>query len=213
MSTRHAPPPRRTARLQPQRRIIQLLTEGRRTEVEYFAEWAKEFRDRLTIEFDPVHGSPMTLVNRAVEKVDQRRRVMRRGKGEAEFDEIWCVFDQDEHPFVNEALALAAQHEIGVAFSNPCYELWFVLHAQEFRRHTDRHRMQGLSAQLGLTAGKGLVDGIWDQMRAQWKQADARSVVLDTMHRQNGSPPRSNPSTSVGRLVNRLHEAANSSAR
>jgi hypothetical protein len=183
-----------------------LLTEGRRTEVEYFAEWAKEFRDRLTIEFDPVHGSPMTLVERAVEKVDQRRRTMRRGKGDAEFDEIWCVFDRDEHPLVNEAIELAAQHEIGVAFSNPCFELWFVLHAQDLRRHTDRHEMQGLSAQLGLTAGKGLVDGIWDRLRTEWKQADERAVALDTMHLENGSPPRGNPSTTVGRLVRRLHD-------
>lgn len=206
MSNRHAPPPRRTARSQPQRRVIQLLTEGRRTEVEYFAEWAKEFRDRLTIEFDPFHGAPMSLVERAVEKMDQRRRTMRRGRGDAAFDEIWCVFDRDEHPFVNEALELAARHEIGVAFSNPCFELWFVLHAQDLRRHTDRHEMQSLSAQLGLTAGKGLVDGIWERLHTEWKQADERAIALDTMHHENGSLPRGNPSTTVGRLVSRLHE-------
>ena len=185
-----------------------MLTEGRRTEVEYFAEWAREFRNRLTIEFDPFHGSPMSLVERAVVKVDQRRRSMRRGRDDAAFDEIWCVFDCDEHPFVNEAIELAARHDIGVAFSNPCFELWFVLHAQDVRRHTDRHAVQGLSAQLGLTAGKGLVDGVWGRLHTKWRQADERATALDTMHHQNGSPPRDNPSTSVGRLVGQLHETA-----
>jgi hypothetical protein len=83
------------------------LTEGRRTEVEYFAKWASEIRDRVTVTFDPLHGAPMSLVERAVALADNRRRLMRRAKADLPFDEIWCVFDRDEHPFVDEAMAIA----------------------------------------------------------------------------------------------------------
>ncbi len=62
----------------------------------------------------------MSLVERAVALVEQRRNAIRRGRGDAPFDEIWCVFDRDEHPYVSDAIALAKHHQIGVAFTNPC---------------------------------------------------------------------------------------------
>ncbi len=108
MTNRHAPPPKRSTRSQPPRRIVRTLTEGRRTEVEYFAKRAAAFRDRVIVDFDSFHGSPMSLVERAVALAGQRQRTLRRGRAEAPFDEIWCVFDRDEHPYVDEAIALAA---------------------------------------------------------------------------------------------------------
>ena len=206
MTKRHAPPPRRSARSQPPRRVIRLLTEGRRTEVEYFAKWAAEFRGRITIDFDHFHGTPLSLVERAADLVEQRRRSLRRRQSDVAFDEIWCVFDRDEHPFVAEAIALAERNEIGVAFSNPCFELWFVLHAQDLRRHTERGIVQDLSASHGFTTGKALAVESWDRLRSTWEPAETRGEALDAMHNDNGSPPRSNPSTTVRRLVRQLHE-------
>jgi hypothetical protein len=207
VSNRHAPPPRRTSRTQPNRRIVHLLTEGRRTEVEYFAKWASEIRDRVTVTFDPLHGAPMSLVERAVTLADNRRRLMKRAKADLPFDEIWCVFDRDQHPFVDEAIELAKRNDIGVAFSNPCFELWFVLHAQYLRRHTERQAVQAMSAQLGFTTGKSLAPDAWQRLRLTWTEAEARSESLDEMHLANGSLPMSNPSASMRRLVQRLHVA------
>lgn len=50
-----------------------------------------------------------------------------------EFDDVWCVFDVDEFQDVTPAVALAERNAIGVAVSNPCFELWLLLH---FDRHT-----------------------------------------------------------------------------
>ena len=181
------------------------MTEGRRTEVEYLAKWAAQFRDRLTVDFDPFHGAPISLVERAVTLAEQRRRSIRRGHGDARFDEIWCVFDRDEHPYVSEAIALAGRHQIGVAFSNPCFELWLVLHARDLRRHTERHAVQAMSAELGFTVGKGLGPQAWPTLQSTWEAAEAHSITLDTMHEGNASPAGSNPSTSVAHLVRSLH--------
>lgn len=205
MSNRHAPPPRRISRRQPNRRIVHLLTEGRRTEVEYFAKWASDVRDRVTITFDHFHGAPMSLVERAVALAGDRRRLRRRANADPLFDEIWCVFDRDEHPYADEAIALAQRNEIGVAFSNPCFELWFVLHALDLRRHTERQTVQKMSAQLAFTSGKSLTPEAWDKLRLTTNDAETRSESLDEMHHANGSAPMSNPSTSVRHLVRSLH--------
>ena len=182
-----------------------MLTEGRRTEVEYLAKWAAEFRDRVTVDFDLFHGAPMSLVERAVVLVKQRQRAIRRDRGDAPFDEIWCIFDRDEHPYVNEALALAERHQIGVAFSNPCFELWLVLHANDLRRHTERHAVQAISADVGFTIGKGLHPDAWPRLRSTWEIAEQRGLALEVLHQGNESPPGSNPSTSVAQVVRSLH--------
>jgi hypothetical protein len=146
----------------------------------------------------------MSLVQQAVVLLDDRQRAMRRDRDSPAFDEIWCVFDRDEHPYVEDALALAAQHGINVAFSNPCFELWLLLHVTDLRRHTDRHLVQSMSERFQLTVGKGLHPDGWPALRASWEQAEARSEALDDMHKGNGSPAGSNPSTSVAGLVRSL---------
>jgi hypothetical protein len=160
----------------------------------------------VTVTFDPFHGAPMSLVERAVVLADKRKRMLRRTNADVPFDEIWCVFDRDEHPFVDEAIELATRNGIGVAFSNPCFELWFVLHARDLRRHTDRHKVQAMSAKLGFTTGKSLAPDAWPKLQLTWKEAQQRNSTLTLMHSANGSPLISNPATSVGHLVQRLHD-------
>lgn len=57
--------------------------------------------------------------------VDFARQYARHRDG---FDEIWCVFDVDEFPDVEEAVAKAKRLKIEIAVSNLCFELWLLLH-------------------------------------------------------------------------------------
>lgn len=45
-------------------------------------------------------------------------------------DVIWCVFDRDENTdeMLEKARRKAAQGNLNIAFSNPSFELWFLLH-------------------------------------------------------------------------------------
>lgn len=46
--------------------------------------------------------------------------------------EAWCVFDRDGHKTYQEAFQLAAHNpRIRICWSNPCIELWFLMHYQE----------------------------------------------------------------------------------
>ncbi len=43
--------------------------------------------------------------------------------------EVWCVFDRDRHPSYQEAFELASRNRrIRLCWSNPCIELWFLMH-------------------------------------------------------------------------------------
>jgi hypothetical protein len=55
-----------------------------------------------------------------------------------QFDSVWAVFDVDEHPNLAEACALASREGIEVGMSNPCFELWALLHFQDQRAHVER---------------------------------------------------------------------------
>jgi len=83
-------------------------------------------------------GVPLTIANTAKKRANARHS---RSSFEKQ-DEIWVVFDQDEHPKVKEAIQICVSADIKIAFSNPCFELWLILHYQNFDCGCDRHHVQ-----------------------------------------------------------------------
>lgn len=120
------------------RRGLLVFTEGEKTEDGYLLPWRRQYRDSVLITIDPFHGTPRSLVDRAVETKRAESRDERRGRGRAH-DEIWCVFDIDEHPNIPDAIQKAEAHGIQLAISNPCIELWFILHFEDHTAYLDRH--------------------------------------------------------------------------
>ena len=131
-------------------------------------------------------------------------RNRRAKRSDQEFDEIWCVFDVDQHPNISQAINDARQSGINVAVSNPCFELWLVLHRQEQTAYIDRHDIQQRSDEVGLTANKHILPAAEAVLVEAVDTAKQRALALDRRHAGNGSAPRSNPSTNAWRLVDRL---------
>lgn len=148
---------------------------------------------------DDRHGTPLTLVRHAVVERDRCLKDERRGRGTG-YDSYWCVLDVDEHPDLAEARRLAQQNGINLAVSNPCIELWFVLHAEDQRAHIDRHQIQRRSAELFGFDKRPDTDTL-TRFSARYPEAQARAGALDDMHRRNQSPEGSNPSTSIPPLI------------
>ena len=65
------------------------------------------------------HGGPLQLVQKAVEAKRTEASDAKKERGRAH-DQIWCVFDRDEHPNFAEAIAIAKGNGINLAISNPC---------------------------------------------------------------------------------------------
>ena len=144
--------------------------------------------------------TPTSLVRRAREYLRTRRP----RREDPDFDEIWCVFDTDQHPNLAQAINEAGQSGIGVAVSNPCFELRLVLHAQNQTAPIHRHAVQRSSEELGFSDGKRIPDTARNRLVEAYDSAKQRARALDERHAGNGSPPRENPSTDVWRLVDRL---------
>ena len=45
-----------------------------------------------------------------------------------DYNAIWCVFDKDEFPDFDDAIDFAKRNDIGTAFSNQAFEVWFINH-------------------------------------------------------------------------------------
>lgn len=181
-------------------------TEGTRTEPEYLAR-VLDLNDRpVVLQIDARHGVPATLVANAIATKQRNQTDARRGRDEL-IDEHWCIFDHDEHPELNESVAAALENGIGVVTSNPCFELWLVLHFVDHRRHVHRHVIQKLARQYlpGLARDpKGITFDQATTLSLSFATAKLRARALDAMHETNVSPARSNPSTDGWRLVELL---------
>lgn len=190
----------------PVRRIIRVHTEGTRTEPEYLAR-VLDLNDRpVVLQIDARHGVPATLVANAIATKQRNQTDARRGRDEL-IDEHWCIFDHDEHPELNESVAAALENGIGVVTSNPCFELWLVLHFVDHRRHVHRRVIQKLARQYlpGLARDpKGITFDQATTLSLSFATAKLRARALDAMHETNVSPARSNPSTDGWRLVELL---------
>lgn len=114
-----------------------------------------------------------------------------------EYDEAWCVFDVDEFTDINQAVAEADLHEVGIALSNPCFELWLLLHFTDHRSHAPSydHLVPHLNKH---TPGGYCKTGLdFRHYESDWREAVRRAKGLAP----EGKEPEVNPSTGMWRLA------------
>jgi RloB-like protein len=192
----------RQHRDRPTRRTILVFTEGQKTEPSYLAELWRAHRETVVVKVSDRHGTPATLVAQALVAQREGVRAAKKGRGDT-YDEIWCVFDIDEHPNVRAAIADAAQQGIGVAVSNPCIELWFLLHWEEQTAEIDRASAQRrASVHVGST--KALTPETVRNLMERFATAKHRAKALDERHRGNRTAEPGNPSSTMWRLVDAI---------
>jgi len=143
---RRAPPlDRRKTQRAPKRRFI-IFCEGANTEPAYFAALGERVREALiAIETVPVGGAPRTVAEQAIKRAKSLGVGKKSKKGRDSFesrDEVWAVFDRDAHPNYYDAIQICEANSVGAARSNPCFELWLILHLEDFNRPDDRRAVQ-----------------------------------------------------------------------
>jgi hypothetical protein len=198
---RAGPPGRRVTKAAVRRGLL-VFVEGARTEADYLIHWHRIHRTTVNVNIHPFRGAPRQLIDQAAEEKRQDERDARRGRGPA-YDEVWCVFDVDEHPYLNEVEQMARDNGISLAVSNPCLELWFVLHFEDQTAHLERDAAQRQAAGF-LGCGKVLTAEALTELESRHSAARTRAQALDAKHDGDGSPPRSNPSSGVWRLVDQI---------
>lgn len=194
-------PARRAATRSPRRRLL-LVCEGRVTEPEYFRgfeRWVRNSTVEVVIPDD--HGVPLTLVEHAHRcNREASQRAARERDSYLSYDEVWCVFDVDEHPRLNEAVQLAQARGIQVAISNPCFELWLLLHFRDSPGARHRHDLQGMLAGFLPKYDKHLD---FPRLEGGVPDATRRALRLEQDAAEEGEPGR-NPTTGVWRLTDSI---------
>jgi hypothetical protein len=194
---------RRRPLRQPHPRIL-IVCEGTRTEPRYFREMRHRERIPVDLEIDP-GGTPKTLVERAVASKKTAERQAKSGKDRNSlYDEVWCVFDVDEHPFLAEARQQATDNHLSLAISNPCFELWVLLHFEDQRAHIERGQVQH-QCREHLPRFEKEVPG--ETLAPLYVDAMRRARELDAWHESRGTAGE-NPSTGVYKLTERIKAIA-----
>ena len=166
---------RRRPRFQTRPRFL-IVCEGTVTEPYYFR--AVRHVERSLIELQIVPGStPKAIVERAVKLKKQADRDAKRSADDnLKYDETWCVLDVDDHLLIAEAQEQAKANGVEVAISNPCFELWALLHFQDQRAHIERGKVQRLCAKHMPGYEKELS---YDILRSKYSEALRRAEDLE----------------------------------
>jgi RloB-like protein len=190
---------RQRLRLPPRERIL-IVCEGRETEPRYFDAWRREARSPLVnIEIVPLGADPKRVVECAVERMADAARAARKDP-HAGYDEVWCVFDREQHERYDEALHQARANGIRLATSNPCFEFWVLLHFEDRRGHIEASEAKRAS-RSHIPEYEKVVP--FDKVRPLYDEACARARELDRWQRSQGCAGR-NPTTLVYLLTEKI---------
>ena len=137
--------PRSTKKI-PVRDEFLILTNGKRSEKNYFEALRSEFKTIYKIKVKFMNDDPEALVVHAIAEKNKTNRV-------------WCVFDKDQFPkeSIYQAVELANQYGVGVAFSNISFEVWLMDHFAkcENEKTVDRliHELDSVLQKNGCSKG------------------------------------------------------------
>jgi len=174
------------------RETFLIVCEGEQTEPNYFSSF------RVPREIVTVHGcgaNTVSLVRKALELHERDK-----------YDQVWCVFDRDSFPLrnFNQALELAKQTSIRVAYSNEAFELWYLLHFNYYDAAMSRADYCNMLSKLLESKYRKNRDDMYDLLRS--RQADAMRNAKRLLEQYNPSNPAlDNPSTTVHLLVEELN--------
>lgn len=196
-------------------KIIYILCEGQKTEPLYFDGFKKSLeqkirRKNVAIVIKGAGRNTLSLVEYAIKNPPPGY--------EQKLDEKWVVFDEDtkERGDFDNAIKKAEANNWQVAYSNECFELWYLLHFSYYNVDNGRDEyFRKLIAELRLcsppinltnwrTQGKS-ISGIYDILSSRQSTAINNAKKLLASHAKK-APSKQRPSSTVHLLVESLNK-------
>lgn len=124
-------PFRRQYGRRPKKYTYLIITEGECTEPQYLNEVSQKYRNRIYAQVRGEGKSPKSLLEKCLRLQD-----------EGIYDEKWIVFDRDNwtHDEIHQTIRRAQANDINVAISNQSFEIWFILHFENFTARWNRNQ-------------------------------------------------------------------------
>ena len=185
-----------------------IFCEGKLTEPLYLKAFAAldHVRSVATLDIRGLGFEPRRLV-------DEAREAMRAEGGQKTgASQYWCVFDveaPEPHDRLLDAVQMARDNGISVAISNPCFELWLVLHFADHESWIDNDACRTLRRHHDGAQGKSL-DGT--SYMPKRDAAMTRAKRLASIHASaNRALPADNPSSGLYLLLEAVKPTARAS--
>lgn len=190
------------------RTTFRVYAEGVSTEPEYIDALKRlpEFANAVSVEvsIEEAGATPMHLVESAC--ADKRRANL-------DIDFYWCMFDVEypqPHPYLDRARQMANDNGVHLAISNPCFEIWLILHHRQHGGHLTTDEAIQLRRRLDGSDGKHLDGSLYTRLT---DNAIRRAQALRKRHQLDGTEfPGDNPSSSVDKFVTHIRELIKSTS-
>ncbi|MDA0525420.1 RloB family protein [Methanococcoides alaskense] len=186
---------RRNRGQRPTRNKMVIICEGEKTEPLYFNNYRTRQNNLDVITIPSNRKDVVNIVGFAKKKLDELD--IESG------DSIWCVFDRDEN--TDQTISSAykeAGRSINMCFSNPSFELWFLLH---FSYNNSPLENKGLIELLKRNISEySKSENYYKVLEPLMVTAIKNSKKLEKYHLDNGTElnsTKSNPSTQVHRMI------------
>ncbi|WP_400263707.1 RloB family protein [Lacticaseibacillus paracasei] len=182
-----------------------IVSEGTETEPNYFRGFNLYVRPDIK-----VVGTGANTVAVVTQAIAERQKYHK--NPEHRYDQVWCLFDKDDFSDqrFREALRLAKEHDIHVAYSIESFELWFLLHFSlihtEIGREAYLRKLSAHFKQLGYGAYRKNDKAIYDKLRPYQSQALRNAASLSQGYLNETDILRHDPETTVNQLVEALNQ-------
>jgi len=174
---------KRMVAVKPVRETFLIICEGEKTEPNYF----RSFRLTSSQVEDEIFGIGDNTVSLVEKTIKYKEEAARYG---IKFDQIWCVFDK---------------HKIKIAYSNECFELWYLLHFHYTQNAMNRPEyIKRLSELLGKPYTKNSME-MYDLILSKQNDGIRNAEKLMSQYLPIHTASLRRPSTTVHFLVNELN--------
>lgn len=186
--------------------VVYIICEGTETEPRYFRAFRTRYCNIDIIPLPSPYKSADSLVRKAKNTLGENPYYPDEG------DSVWCVFDCDDNTnaMLRSARELADKEGYRIAYSNPCFEYWYLLHYTAHTGHLENcdaviQQLQKKERLPGYTKSDDLYADLLPMQSNAINRAQKRvGAVLEeseTILRRE-----SNPVTNVHELVQFLNE-------
>lgn len=119
----------------PSGKVFLIVTEGKKTEPNYFEKLKDHLRLNTLKIVHPEGTDPVTLTKNAISLREKQKQEAKKRDDIVPFDEVWVVFDLEKlhdqrRELAQKAIDFGRPKGIRFAQSDPCFEYWLLLHWQ-----------------------------------------------------------------------------------
>lgn len=123
------------------------------------------------------------------------------------YDQIWFVFDKDEikDEDFNMAIVTIENKGYNAIYSNPCFELWYLLHFKFYQSSLNKEICLKKLREEFPQYEKNTED-MYEKLKEKMEEAIKNAEKLNELHKNQNNFSKRNPYTNVYKLVKELRK-------